>query len=150
VDLISFGRISFWHSDLLFYISVFAVEPQIQKKKRVVIDYEPLKITDGYVEPPSDRDQKSRSSTEIEAQATKVLKKVQNDEYILLGPQDKLSSNNIPYALRKPFVQYKNETKPQASAKVAENHSENARIVENQNSKMSETVVIKPVCIVFF
>ncbi len=109
----------------------------MQKKKRVNIDYEPLKITDGYIEPPADQVLKSRSNIEHELQLKKNVNRVSNFEYVLLGPQDKLSSNNIPYILRKPIKQFTSENEP--TVHILNNNASN--IAEEQQLIDNHTII---------
>jgi hypothetical protein len=75
----------------------------MQTKKRVQINHQPLLLTDGSAALNNENTLKStatKSQVFEPHNSQKVF--IRDDEFILLGPQDKCSSTNVAYPLRNP------------------------------------------------
>ena len=83
----------------------------MQKKKRVQVNHQPLLLTDGSNNNGFSDKKVPEASQTILFEENKMLKSfIKDDQFILLGPQDKFSSANVvPYRMRIPI---KKDTKP--------------------------------------
>jgi hypothetical protein len=125
----------------------------LQRKKRVQINHQPLKLTDG-----SNVDIFSGKKIEkikpMLLEDNKLSKTVvKDDQFILLGPQDKFSTVNlVPYRLRVPVNKSISESVKSINKPTIEEISDNkTKIIvpdleinqENKPKPVSKTIKIK-------
>lgn len=121
-------------------------EPGLQRKKRVQINHQPLKLTDG-----SNVDIFSGKKIErikpMLLEDNKLSKSVvKDDQFILLGPQDKFSTVNlVPYRLRVPVNKSISELVKSVNKPTIEEIPDNKNKVVVPNLEINQENKSKPV-----